>query len=537
MASPSRIPALRHNNPAVARSPASYTPRSSPGKENRIRPAEIAPKDMIPAFSPSSMTAENNKSGREAFLTHGRRTSIPKSPRKVFNPLPSSNVPTLAVPVAQPGLGRGVPNSGSVCIPASAQTGPCLLMPTPSFSAFHKAESDSEVERKVKRGRRQGMGWLKPHPRGHPAPARESLMLATPSFVALNASNSTTSFASRYSLWHRKRGKGRADTGAAVSDAHAVARPDPSGIQSPEATIPPTAERDPNPPREAADVFSPSLAVSVFRSQDEPASIGLPKDMLDTLNELEAVAEEIKKLSTLDIPERLQKETTAPVSTTFNESDEPTSDQRCLQKGLSFNEVSIPGPANSCASKLPRTGRVDLGHAVSSPSDRTPMKSAIPSVPRRAFSEQAQKPMRNIVSTPPPVKTIPKSPGNAPSKIAVPTPKAQVGPTTRLKTVPGTAVRTTAAMTRKPSVRSSAVIGNSAIMANPSAAPRVVSKPPHVPKTSGLGLRASKLRTAMKPRHSEPVAVTTSALKKVSPAAPISRIARKARHSALPRAG
>ena len=287
---------------------------------------------QLAAKAPGPLS-ENHKSEREAFLTHNRRSSIPKSPRKVGNPIPPSNVSTLAFPIAvapviETAVERGVPNSGSVCIPAPAQTGPCLLMPTPSYAAIHKTESDSEVARKVKRGRRQGMGWLKPHTRGGPAPARESLMLATPSFVALNASNSAASFASRYSLWPGKRRKGRAGTEVAASATTPVLR-DEAGL-----AVPLSPAGCGQPQGAVADVFSPP-SILVFNPEGEPA-VGLPKDMLDTLSALEAVAEHVKSLPTpnsTEWPPRAATATEVPVFSGSGEPMEPTSpDVRPIQQ-------------------------------------------------------------------------------------------------------------------------------------------------------------------------------------------------------------
>lgn len=552
MASPSRIPALRHNNP-VARSPGSYTLRTSPGKENRLGPGELAQKDMARDFLPFvkvliPRSENHNKPEREAFLTHNRRTSIPKSPRKVFNPITSSNVSALAIPAAaasatQPGLGRGVPNSGSVCIPASTQTGPCLLMPTPSFAAFHKAEGDSEVELKVKKGRRQGMGWLKPHARGGLAPAQESLMLATPSFVALNASNSTASFASRYSLWHGKRGKRKADTNVAAPEPAAQPTAIVPGKRSSEAdtAVPSPMER--KVPQEAVDCFAPPVGL-VFRSQDE-SSNGLPKDMLDTLGKLEAVAEEVKRLPAPGSPERPLhdvaatakrelKGTTGPV---FHNIGSIMQDNPCSQDAAPSEKTSVTSSATPGISKLPCTGRVALGRTVSTPSGlpRTPVRSTIPSIPRRAFSEQANKSECTPVSRPLPIKAIIRTPVNVTPKVSL-TSTAKA-PMPHLQMAPGTAPRTSPAVVKKPFIHPNPIAGNNMTSTSSGAGAGVVSKASRITKTSGLGLGASKLKTAIKPRLSEPAPVTASALRKVSPAAPISRIARKARHSALPRAG
>ena len=273
-------------------------------------------------------------------------------------------------------------------------------MPTPSFAAFRKAESDSEVERKVKKGRRQGTGWLKPHARGGLAPAQESLMLATPSFVALNSSNSTASFASRYSLWHGKRGKRKADTSVAAPDSAAPPTSVVPGRRSSEAgtAVPSPVARDV--PQEAVDLFAPPPVGLVFRSQNV-SSPGLPKDMLETLGKLEAVAEEVKRLPAPGSPERPLHDVSATATHELKGVTGPVSDDvgptaqenPCSRDGAPSEKTCVTRSAIPGISKLPCTGRVALGRTVSTPSGlpRTPVRSTIPSIPRRAFSEQAHK--------------------------------------------------------------------------------------------------------------------------------------------------
>lgn len=485
--------------------------------------------------------SENHQ--RDASLTHTRRTSIPKSPRKVFKSMPSNAVSTPAAPVSTVKLGvdGAVPNSTSLCIPAPMQTGPCLLMPTPSFAAFDKAKLESEAERKVKKKRRQGMGWLKPHTRTRPAAAPESLMLAMPSFVALAMSNSTASFASRVSLWHGRRGKPKADNDAqaGVTTSAAATAPISTQPESQGAVEATTMTSCPSPTEPDLSRGSPHLSSSlptvlVTPSHDE-SLVGLPKGLLDTLSELEVIAEEVKQLPIPESPEHPLNGVMASVVPMSSGSGE--SGGRTLQKKSSL-ERADPSSDKACVaspitrvSRLPRTSRIGLGRAVSSPSGNagTPARSAIPYIARRIFSEPADKLEWTFMPTPLPVKTAANLSANAPSKVLVASTKAPVAPTLRLKTASDSAARSSDAVFRKPYVFSGPIVrGVSPTTSGAGAS--VVSAPAHTTKIPAI----PKMKSTIKPRLSEPVSVTSSALRKVSPAVPASRIARKARHSALP---
>ncbi|EPS94974.1 hypothetical protein FOMPIDRAFT_110451 [Fomitopsis schrenkii] len=440
-----------------------------------------------------------------------------------FSPLATHAAPLSAI---QPGIGSlsAVPNSASLSIPAPTQT------------AFHKAGGDSDAEPKGQKGRRRGIGWLKPHARVRPA--RESLMLATPSFVALNISNSTASFASRYSPWHGRRGWGKADTGVAASDSAAP----PASIQPGSEAFPvrPSLEER-NLPWGSSHLFASLPAVLVTPSSDEPLD-GLPKDMLETLSELEVVAEEIKKLPTPEAPERPPNPVGAsavPASSGSDGSCGPTLPEK-HSKGASSEKACVAIPTTASVSKLPRTCRIVLGGTLSSRSSAsgTPARSAIPFPPRRTFSEQAEKPEGTPITTPLPTKTCSNLPANPLSKVpTASTPKTPVAATLRLKlkTAPGLAARSSNTVIRKPSVSFGATVGRGATPVTSGAGERVVSNPARIAKMPGLGSGTSKLKTAVKPRLSEPIAATSSSLRKVSPT--VSGIARKARHSALPRVG
>ncbi|KAH9918622.1 uncharacterized protein B0H18DRAFT_1122978 [Fomitopsis serialis] len=585
MTSPSRIPAPRRSTGGPQLSPAHCSaPPSTPNKEQYaaqedpsrrifteavngcVSPSKLpstaisfpykTKKDTAlpagvpqrPPFTPrvASEPDTENQPTHDPALTHARRQSIPKSPRKVFHfsthrqapqtdssptePAPLvSLVPSVHLNDAPSAVSTGpascVRNSASVCIPSPGLTGPCLLAPTPSFVAVHAGDGavtllgGANPDLHTAKERKGRKGWLRAAAHSSAAPAKESLMLATPSFIALGNSNSMASFASKYSIWHGRRGQDARKAGTSKGGESGVAARVLSSSR--EAAV----IDDPRLETHEGDVFNPVIKVVPQEPEEEDCVVGLPKDMLDTLKELEAVAELIKDLPVPASPQRpvpassIEMQPLQDTGKSHTVQDiavpnaSPHSEQRDPQASDdAANKLQLMSKATPAASptKLPRVARMPLGRAVSSP--LTPARSQIPAAPRRAFSDPSCTP-----------KTLAAS--RLPSASATPTtPKTSTRPTMRTPGVSGT--RSIAAV--KPNVP------NASIEKSPArAAPKALALPTPVqtPRTSGVAHGPSKLRTVFKPRVSEPVRPVTSSLRKVSPAIPVSRIARKARHS------
>ncbi|TFY68257.1 hypothetical protein EVJ58_g1101 [Rhodofomes roseus] len=584
MASPSRIPAPRRSTGGPQSPPlsaASYSPRkedhraqqdpaqsiltevihgyASPAKsptDNVGSPLKTT-KDLVSPSKATSFPArtdvENQRQARAPHMTHTRRTSIPKSPRKVFHPLPhrqpgqcadtSPSKPTPlfqlnGVPATMPDT-NGVPNSASVCIPTSTLTGPCLLMPTPSFVAVHNTDGSSTVSIgacdanskgtvNLQKARRQGRTWLKSH--AAPAPAKESLMLATPSFIALGSSGSTASFASRYSLWPRKHG-GRARRtevrGGPDSDVSAkgcvLERP-----ASPSAGSAPSAAGLGD-----ADLFAPVMEGPRQVDAQDGCIVGLPKDMLETLGELEAVAKLVQGLP-VPVPQpRLRGfEVVLPSKPcAVDGSTQAVGVSDALPDELDRSLYEHILPIYHCCIALKAAMYWSYVSRPDCLSFRCgdSFEASYPRCSSQAVSDQGGA--SNIARIPVSALSATPKPAATPKTSAIPTPRTPGA--SGVKAPSGLQSRIPSSTPVRPSLKSFDAKYSVARL-------RTVSTPVRTPagKTSMAGSGPSKLKAALKPRLSEPMAPVVSTLRNVSPAAsgPISRIARRVRYSEVPRA-
>ncbi|KZT70675.1 hypothetical protein DAEQUDRAFT_182259 [Daedalea quercina L-15889] len=575
MASPSRIPAPRHS-PGGVRFPSYSAPPRSSITESRVPEDDFTKRTIskpvnksdspalefeskVRSFSKAHLLSTKPRESctegqhRASFLTHARRTSIPKSPRKVFHLASRLQVqsPTPVLQVSGVSLGQeaasgGMPKSSSVSIPAPTLTGPCLLMPTPSFVAEHstngseEACSSGEAAHNLKMGRKQGMGWLKAH--AAPSRAKESLMLATPSFVSLGHSNSAASFASKYSLWHGRRG-GQCLKAGNGGDAGVVA---PVRSPTSETSVGEGSTAPPAPVYGGAlDLGSsaPAPPCSTGEQRRDGRDFGLPQDLLNTLDELEAVAEQIKALPVPDPRQHSVPHVVVSVGSVSSELE------RTGDASVSAFPVGVPAPGvseaqkfdteakNSVSEEMPlvslvtlatpsKLPRMPLGRAVSTPSStaRAPVNSPFPAIPRRAVSEQARltkeaKPSR-----------LPTTPLKSATTMSSPAPR--IHDISGIKIMAGSNDRQPDGSWSRASSHSVPSTAGSVFSAS---GMRSVSDPTPT-RTSGIGAGGPS-RSVFKPRLSESVVSTLSAPRKVSLSTPVSKIAQRARHSGPPRHG